>query len=1355
MRKLSKKLCKRAPGSDPGSCSCGSSTRTSGELQGKLGNRRLAQLVHKRPSNSLISPSSPSVAAVYERFGVSPASVCVRSTDAFDHGAQSVASRGFTDGHKIGLRTRSTSGLKTLAHELAHVVQRRGGNVKTASQLKSIDRAEIQARQSASAALAGRRPQVGAFRFSGLLFDTPKSRRQISRVHTIESVQIREWVQQRKSVPYQVARLHLLRLYPGAREQDVYECLKDIINLHLLGKLERQLRKGRKTVKITIYRELHSAIQKWIKNNRSVDIDPPVQSSANTGGNLRSQPGQAKTQDPLKRPRQTLTTTEDDGRRHTWPVLAADPMQRRLILALMKEIVGEAMKLPEDQASKVPSHLSDEEVRYLLQIVSSKKETRDAIVAKLRTGTKLEGSATQTRAQVLESALADVALEKHAPALGVTLDKSSLLFAGDPAARPIENRPVRGSIINLTGPISPGERSVWSFSISDERLEVSRRPHVYIAWAAFRKHKRGNLEKVAGPENKHYMPSVQGARNACKFDFSPKEPGAYIIKAIVNHNYYRPAYFEEPFIVEQEYLQARRLFTESHGSVVKPHRRSTSWRMRRFSHGEAIPYREGYSRTGWLTKGIRATTNDDLIKQLASEKEALRKLVDTAMPSREEAMKKAYNERVNEIDEQMVELWIKEGAVPLVVRGTFVSRRGSVVRDVRSLSLACSLREEKAADGSRFRLYLHDTTPRASRKAYHFQSEPMSDVRGAQEHLFSQMADAYPEGTLSVLFQDYDHLKRAPRRTFVHFEKKTDTRAKEVKSALFSGAVGTAIDVAGIVLALFPPTAKLGIGLLVVHGTVKNASEMFDNWKKTGKVQNVVIPLADLVMNLLPLAPKIVKVGRKAYYLLTMSSVAGGLVLMPAVGLEQVRKLRADYIDEIMRMQKQYNRLKRDNAASPLIVEGTLKKEIEKLKNRASTAGAQVFGELVSQLTFMYVASHATQHGWRSFKRGSRGTPAFPQDESGTLTVRHKNLREAKAEVREFALEPLDLEGGHKLWVTSRGQVLRCSNGCMLVLSEYMTEIGSSPILGSKLKNLKRYIEEANRTGQSPEKKQELFDLAAYEARDILEIAEFLRSGAKKKLRVPGVDDARLEEALMHSDKALQELVGGFPPLQRALAKAKYDMTGLEKAWAAFPRKKGLKSQDFVAYVYNASTFKTSMRARRELTELEKISQAVKKKIRDSAKLKGGLGLADIDHVIPESRLVKIAEERELTPGAFERLLLSTPELWAHVDMWINISRGNMPYKEWKKPRPNSPQSVHEVRAAMTREHWDKLLKLEKDAEKKLNRNLGRLDTLKPLSPAELAQRSYENRVLPKRNLNKTEKERLERTTTAAAEAQK
>jgi hypothetical protein len=977
--------------------------------------------------------------------GLGPQPVPLRADAASGAEARRLGASAWFNAGEVGLAPELPASARaaTVAHELAHAAQHRGGTAATAWPVRTEARAELQADQAAEALLAGTRPQLGAFRSPGPLRKVPAAGGAPTS-YRLTLRQVRAFGGNGDALRAAILRLHLLNLYPGATQADVDSCLA--YASESTGKQARTWKEGdvaqaiataekrhETSISVTVHPGAHQVVSDWMKDH-SKGTAPKQQpgkegdnfgdaegtgtgggkgagtgtgagagNGAGTGtganGSADASAGQrigipqgagtkveaASLDEAMAKvsaekasnapEARSRTTTEADGRQHIWPETLPEPddksdeEKRKAILAVMKEIVGEPQSPPPDQPSAVPARLSIAEAKFLGRISGFDASKRAAVIAKLKGTGGMKGGADLSLADTLDTAIASVELQANAKSLGLEFDKGPP--SDDPARKPIENRPVHGAIVSESGELSPGERSVWKFRVDDDR-DAFRVPHIYIAWAALRK--VGDQWVEVSSENTHHIPvRDQGLINDSEFDFTVRETGDYVVKAIVQHNFFRPAYFERPFVVQEEFKQGDRQFDEQNKGLIGE---SGEWSESLFDHGGDIDYRTGRRRTGTLGKDAQATTNEDLVEMLKRQKKEMRERIEAmaeADPSKKEALLDALADREKEIDDQIKKVGAEGGTQALVARGQFSSRVRGV--DDEQMQLACSLSEVKAPGGSAtwFKLYLHDATPRANRKVNHF-SALSSSVEGAQRDLFEQVAEAYPFGMVTLLFQGYDHQKHQATRQFVQFQKKTDTPAKDLKNIVFDERADLVVNIVGTVLSLFPPTTAIGITILVAYNTSKAISDNLDD-AETGNFEskNGAIALGDLVLNLLPLAPKVVKVGKFTYWAIRAASLGGTVVLMTAVGLDQVRQLRTAHIDVLARKQALYEKLRLENKSDPQIANGTLLKEIEQLKKETASATKDVFTQMAAQAVFMHAVSTGVDMGYKGLEPKGAG----------------------------------------------------------------------------------------------------------------------------------------------------------------------------------------------------------------------------------------------------------------------------------------------------------------------------------------------------------------------------------------------
>ncbi|HEY0502514.1 MAG TPA: DUF4157 domain-containing protein [Lysobacter sp.] len=154
------------------------------EVAQRVGNRGMQALLLRQdggPRNGNNAPAGADAlrGAMGASFGLSFSDVRLRTDEQAADIATRAGARAYTHGNEIGFAPGAytpgtNAGRMTIAHEFAHIAQRRGGNVGTAlPTLPSSDLAEWQAQRAASAVVAGGRPRVSAYAGQAVLFDKP------------------------------------------------------------------------------------------------------------------------------------------------------------------------------------------------------------------------------------------------------------------------------------------------------------------------------------------------------------------------------------------------------------------------------------------------------------------------------------------------------------------------------------------------------------------------------------------------------------------------------------------------------------------------------------------------------------------------------------------------------------------------------------------------------------------------------------------------------------------------------------------------------------------------------------------------------------------------------------------------------------------------------------------------------------------------------------------------------------------------------------------------------------------------------------------------------------------------------
>jgi len=160
-------------GGEPGKRRAGGTGRTGATPAGQ------GDAVTRTPAWAVIS-------AMERAFGISFAGTRLRDDPAAASRAASLGAVAYTDGTEIGFAAHaldpdSTEGLRTIAHEFAHVAQARGGTPGGARRTGGVvrtrrldgtteqDEAELQAEQAADDVVQGRRPELDELSGAGVL----------------------------------------------------------------------------------------------------------------------------------------------------------------------------------------------------------------------------------------------------------------------------------------------------------------------------------------------------------------------------------------------------------------------------------------------------------------------------------------------------------------------------------------------------------------------------------------------------------------------------------------------------------------------------------------------------------------------------------------------------------------------------------------------------------------------------------------------------------------------------------------------------------------------------------------------------------------------------------------------------------------------------------------------------------------------------------------------------------------------------------------------------------------------------------------------------------------------------------
>lgn len=912
-------------------------------------------------------PMSTEVRSFYEnRFGTDFSGVRLHTGDEATKLTGSIEAKAFTHSNHIYLSDNhydpsSIAGKKLMAHELAHVVQQRGGSggqlgpptlsigsvgpIRTKSNdASTADAIENDADAAADAVMNGARPTVADIsvtgKSNGRLADNgkkpapkpfqPKGTYKIKK--SAESYVYQFNSQDVLAAPdvWELgARRHFRNIFPSAPAGAEDKIINGISQRVLRGIDAKETARTQDTVDIRIMPDLHEGMVSDMKAafpnvkaavpleaTHSLEESPPTQAQPQA----TAPPGEVQSVNG-----QTVTLPKD-----------LKPDVRDKVLKVLKEITvpADPNQKPDQQPPEL--FLTAKAIELLLQI-----ENRPEIIARLKGGAGT--SKPNLLEYSIETAIADEAREQARKRLG--LDE----FTGSSREEPIVNRPVHGQIKNLTGYLVPTQEARFIFEVLDDR-DAFRVPMISIQWFAYPK---DEPNKRVDSEVTNYIPvRSEGLLNDKTFNVTFDKAGEYVIEALVQHNFFRPNTFIEPARVVTETALAEEINKEAlegfAGQGVKtPHL---------YDVGGLQGTQVGTVARGQLDPKATILSIEGRLKTVADEEKLVRDLIEKykgqTTTEAEEVTKWAKN-YLKSIEESKSSLQKDKGGIPLGVRGVFVSRETEV--PTKPLTLLCYFFRTSGG----YLLILRDFTQLYEKEDYRFEARDKT-IEKSEEKAFLKQADAYPYGTLSITFQSYDEATKKPTNQFVRFEKITDTPEKALKKFFFGTAVDIAVNLFAAILMIIPGLQVLGIVLAIAYNSAKVVSELEDAANKgtlTGK--KIGVGLAQIALNVLPLAgrgAKILTIAGKSFYVMEAVNVAGNILLITEQGMSEVDKLRNGVIKELATIDDKIKKLESTNQAHPDLPD--LKKRRKELIREGENATTTVFTELLKQQAMMMVGQH-------------------------------------------------------------------------------------------------------------------------------------------------------------------------------------------------------------------------------------------------------------------------------------------------------------------------------------------------------------------------------------------------------------
>lgn len=895
-------------------------------------------------------------------FGVSFTDVQLRTDRGATQRAAELGARAYTDGREIGFARgefapTTHDGLRTIAHEFAHVAQMRGGtggrlplvSVGLGSVRSFIpdaaldDEVEADAEVAATAVVDGRTPEVADLALAGLgeVRRKPKTppapplpgtyvvqARRGRYSYIFNAKDVLEW-----SDPWlEAARAHFHNLYPGAPADAEQGCLDSIKKREIEGGDPREVARKSQSVKFDVEPSVHAGMVGWMSEHyKTLRPSTPVEATHGLEG-AKGPTG------PVAPP--APTNVEDvNGRKFRTPVIKAE--DREKILSVLRDVFGPVDPAKEPTPPPETS-VSDRTTELLLQIANS--SNRDAIVARFKsTGAPPPTGGPAPIEWILETAIANTELEDARKALGLVAGR------GTWGEEPIERRPVHGRIVNKTGYLVPGIEGRFEFKVLDDR-DALRVPIISIIWVA---HPAGQPATHTSREVTNYVPvRAQSFLEDRIFNFTFDKAGSYVVEALVNHNFFLPNHFAEPVEVVEEPTLAAQLAAEANKGFVQPG--VTAAHV--YDVGGVTGAQMGTITRGKLDPKFTILTIEDRLKAAEDEKALVQGLItqyEGQKTAEARSVVKWAKNYLETLEKSRKRLTQDKGATSLGVRGAFASRVAGVPS--KALGLLCYF--QKLPTG--YRMILHDFTHLTEPDDYRFEATALT-VEGAAQQAFLMQADAYPFGTLSVTFQSWDETKNSAKDEYVTLTKVTDTVGKHVKHIVFDVAVDIAVNLAAAIMMVIPGLQPLGIAIAIAYNTAKTLSELQEAANKgTLTAGKVAIGVAQIALNLIPLAgrgAKLLTIAGKTFYAVEAVTWAGNALLVTASGMDAVEQLRNGVIKDLAETEGKIRELEKVNLAHPDLPK--LKAERERLIKDGQSATGRVFSELIATQAFMMVGQH-------------------------------------------------------------------------------------------------------------------------------------------------------------------------------------------------------------------------------------------------------------------------------------------------------------------------------------------------------------------------------------------------------------
>ncbi|MBZ0237144.1 MAG: DUF4157 domain-containing protein [Deltaproteobacteria bacterium] len=674
-------------------------------------------------------------------------------------------------------------------------------------------------------------------------------------------------------------------------------------------------------------------------------------------------------------------------------ILAKDEEERKKVLALLKELFGDAQEAP---AGSTGATITYKDIEALFKLDEESVEMRAKLIAmigEMRAGGKNDPGAWNAPKlrDLIANAREQIELREANQKLGKKDDEP---VVGDNEG--IMPYPVPGEIVNLSGEVQLGMRAEFEFrstGTDDPREWEFGSPtffhvsEVNVEWWALPVDAAGDaLGEPDGHEVVDYIEIREdGWRNDKRFEHKFKKSGFYEIHANVVHSKFQPAHFVEKVEVVSEEERLRRMehqTSETWGTetsrkdkvfrgVDDNRKPGDFWGVPTVPGTEeeeleldknAHPYAQGSRAEGRLTEEVAGFPEGalwaerDRLEHEIAELEQLEERYggDTR---RDEAMRddvRGRRKRLETALDRVMKVHEDPDAHPVQIQAHYASRTHGV--KTGSLNLVAHFKK----DGDVYKGVLLDHSEVVRAEHFTFKREDR-DFEKMMEKLFDDLTLSYPDGSISFAFQAYDGV--TPTDRFVRYTRKTDTLDKDFMEVAYDDNTRIAVTMLSLILSLFPPTAPLGIALGLVYNAVDVLNELSEADRMGTMTTAKKVDAGLLALDILPVIgslSKTTRIGRNLYYVIEATQLAGDVYLLQDGVQHGIQDLKDRLISSLADKNAQLTELRRTNPSSPEVER--LNDEIRGLESDIRGAAGKVFTDVVTNQGLQMAAQGVVRH---------------------------------------------------------------------------------------------------------------------------------------------------------------------------------------------------------------------------------------------------------------------------------------------------------------------------------------------------------------------------------------------------------